>query len=221
MPAKTKSVYDPTLLGPGKLNAEPGSCEWAIAVRLRLQAFLNDHDLNAGHLEGSIQMMQETEGWRHLNAKNGLPFISFEQFAAEEEPFGLGHSVEQILEILKARTPTTLVDFGDRISKRSRGNPTGANQYKNGNLYNIQNSTSAPSGTSQAAALRRLREHRPDLHSKVLKGKLSAHSAMIKAGFRQKTLTVPLDPAKAAESIKRHFNEEQIAKLIALLLGAS
>jgi hypothetical protein len=43
-----------------------------------------------------------------------------------------------------------------------------------------------PDGTSAAAAHRRLRKDRPDLHARVLAGELSPNTAMIEAGFRKK-----------------------------------
>jgi hypothetical protein len=45
-----------------------------------------------------------------------------------------------------------------------------------------------PSGNSAAAALRRLERHRPDLLDRVLAGEVSAHAAMVEAGFRKRSL---------------------------------
>jgi hypothetical protein len=45
--------------------------------------------------------------------------------------------------------------------------------------------TRRPAGTTAAAALRRLRTQRPDLHALVLGGQVSANRAMIIAGFRR------------------------------------
>ena len=44
----------------------------------------------------------------------------------------------------------------------------------------------APTGTSIAAALRRLRKDRPDIHQRVLAGEITANAGMIEAGFRKK-----------------------------------
>lgn len=44
-----------------------------------------------------------------------------------------------------------------------------------------------PTGTSAAAAIRRLRKDRPDIHARVLAGELSAHAGMREAGFRKPT----------------------------------
>jgi hypothetical protein len=43
-----------------------------------------------------------------------------------------------------------------------------------------------PTGNSAAAALRRLEIQRPDLLNRVLAGGLSAHAAMVEAGFRNR-----------------------------------
>ena len=36
---------------------------------------------------------------------------------------------------------------------------------------------------------------------------------MIEAGFRDKTITIPLDPVKAARVIKRHFSGSELQQL--------
>lgn len=49
----------------------------------------------------------------------------------------------------------------------------------------------------------KLRKDRPDLHAQVLAGELSPHAAMVEAGFRKRTITVPLEPGAAA-TLRRH-----------------
>ncbi len=49
-------------------------------------------------------------------------------------------------------------------------------------LSNVNNvNVARPLGNTRQRALRQLRKSRPDLHAKVLKGKLSPHAAMIEA----------------------------------------
>jgi len=45
-----------------------------------------------------------------------------------------------------------------------------------------------PAGNSRAAALRRLRKDRPDIHARVLAGELSPHAGMVEAGFRKRAV---------------------------------
>ncbi|MEU1418361.1 hypothetical protein [Kitasatospora sp. NPDC005751] len=75
-----------------------------------------------------------------------------------------------------------------------------------------------PDGTSRAAALRRLRKDTPELHAEVLAGRLSAHAAMIQAGFRRRTVSVPVDDAEAtARALRKHLTPDALAALAHLL----
>ncbi len=65
---------------------------------------------------------------------------------------------------------------------------------------NVNNRVERPDGNSASSALRRLRKDRPDLHARVLADELSPHAAMVEAGFRRKTVCVPLDLAMAARA---------------------
>jgi hypothetical protein len=137
----------------------------------------------------------------------------FEEFVVAEMPYGLGSDISQIKNLCK--DDTTTVDLIEKEIKKPVGNPNFGSKEKP-IFDNIQNSP-APTGTSQAAALRRLRKDRPDLHKKVLKKELSAHNAMLQAGFRERKIQIPIDPERAAETIKKHFTETQVVQLIAYL----
>jgi hypothetical protein len=75
------------------------------------------------------------------------------------------------------------------IDAKDQANP-GRQGQRTDLLYNnnsdIQEVKGAPTGTSAAAFLRRLRKDRPDIHARVLAGELSPHAGMIEAGFRKK-----------------------------------
>jgi hypothetical protein len=55
---------------------------------------------------------------------------------------------------------------------------------------------SAPTGNSAAAAMRRLRKDRPDIHARVLAGEMSANAGMVEAGFRQRRERKKTTPLK-------------------------
>jgi hypothetical protein len=59
----------------------------------------------------------------------------------------------------------------------------------------------APTGNTSQRAVRRLRKDRPDLHAQVLAKAISPHAAMVEAGFRRKTATVPVDDLDALNTI--------------------
>lgn len=76
----------------------------------------------------------------------------------------------------------------------------------------------APPGNRQEAVLRRLRKDAPELHARVMNGELSAHAAMVQAGFRAKTVTVPTArPETCARTLKKNMNAEDVKALIELL----
>lgn len=134
-----------------------------------------------------------------------VKFNSFEQFVTAFPLEGLGATVRQ-LEALCRDDAEALVLI-DAALQRGRGNPTGANQHtdptqveteaKRGILDNIQDSSrraEAPTGTSTARSLRKLRTEaeKPDApdevkrtYQQVLAGEISPHRGMINAGFRR------------------------------------
>lgn len=69
-------------------------------------------------------------------------------------------------------------------------------------------------GDSVGYCLRRLGKSRPDLLEKVRAGDLSAHAAMVEAGFKERQITIPVDPAKAARRLVRHFSRKQFNSLV-------
>lgn len=73
-------------------------------------------------------------------------------------------------------------------------------------IDDVQLDSAAPTGNSRQRALRKLRKSRPDLHERVLSGGLTPHGAMVEAGFRERTITVPADVGKAAKVLARHFD---------------
>jgi hypothetical protein len=60
-------------------------------------------------------------------------------------------------------------------------------------------------GADTNYTLARLERDRPDLHAQVMGGALSANSAAVVAGFRTRTMSIPLDPDRAARAILRRI----------------
>lgn len=65
-------------------------------------------------------------------------------------------------------------------------------------------------GTAAAYTIRRLKRDRPDLAERVIEGELSANAAAIEAGFRRRTIAVPLDVSRAVAILVRHFGADAI-----------
>ena len=70
----------------------------------------------------------------------------------------------------------------------------------------------------QLAPRLRRRHGRLEVGVEVLADRLSAHAAMVKAGFRPKTISVPVGrPERVAAYLRKHMPKDALARLIELL----
>jgi hypothetical protein len=132
-------------------------------------------------------------------------FTHFEQFVQALYPEGLETSMDMLKRMCSA--DMRAVEAIDGVVAHHQGARTDL-------VDNINEVEARPTGTSQQAAIRRLRKHRPDLLEDVKAGKLSAHAAMIQAGLRQRSISIPDDPKQAARRLKRHFDGDRWKALI-------
>lgn len=169
-------------------------------------------------------------------------FASFAQFVVTPvQHGGLGSSIKQ-LRGLCGEVPEAL-DLLDRALQ----NPP----HKHADVNNMNVTPSRPRGTSKEQALRKLRavqkgtnnvstksrttrhgqrrdyalerleREAPALHAEVVAQKLSAHAAMVQAGYRPRTLTVNLArPEATARSLLRNMPAGDVALLVKALLDA-
>lgn len=154
-------------------------------------------------LEGvpqGVKFIVATEAWRErivMRTGERVTFESFEKFVATPPLEGLGSSIRQLRHLCRDDKPA--LDAIDRACQRPVGRPS----------ETVDNINDKPDGTSAAAALRRLRKDRPDLHARVLAGKLSPHAAMLEAGFRRRTVTIPVQPDLAARRLWQRYGPEE------------
>lgn len=176
-----------------------------------VQHFVSSGEGGLEHVPSSLKRLIESGAWRSFMAPMPIGLVEYGQdqfpcFVSARVPRGLGASDALMRDLLR-RDPEAL-DLYDRACQRKHG----------GDRSKIDNVNLAPTdGNSETYALRRLRGKRPDLHARVLARQITAHAAMIEAGFRRRTITVPLVVELAAASIKRHFAETDVARLKALL----
>lgn len=155
-----------------------------------------------------LRQVLEERAWAEFCAPDGrrVSHRDFLAFVVARPPTGLGAAVEE-LRRLTGGDPVIL-DLLEQALQESTAR---------GGVDNI-NATVRPSGTSQAAALRRLRKDAPQLHHLVMTGEMSAHGAMVEAGFRSRTVTVPLArPETTARVLRENMSPDELAHLIELL----
>jgi hypothetical protein len=163
---------------------------------------------------GLLRQVLADDRWKEFRTKLGahVTHERFEDFVTARPMRGLGVDVDLIRRIvaddMQASSDLT------KALKREPGRPKG----QTGTTDNVSNSRPVGThGNSKEQALRRLRTQRPDLHARVLAGELSPHAAAIEAGFRKKTITVPLDPEAAARTLARHFTADEWEWIVQLV----
>lgn len=147
--------------------------------------------------------------WRSFVTQRGelVEYERFVDFVTTPPLKGLGVTVRLVQRVV-ADDPVA-VDLLDQALQVQHG----GDRSKVDNIQLAQ-----PGGTSRAASLRRLRKDAPELHAEVLAGQLSAHAAMVQAGFRKRTINVPIhNPDAVARSLRKHLPVEELAALVELL----
>lgn len=138
------------------------------------------------------------------------PFKQFNDFVRTKPLEGLGTDIKT-LERLCAD------------DKEALGLLTQATTGKQGarnDIVNNVNYVDSPEGNSTAYALRKLQLDAPELHKQVIAGDLSPHAAMVEAGFRKKTVSIPVDDVRAiARALVRHLTVDQLEELTRILVG--
>jgi len=150
-----------------------------------------------------LKRLLAEEGWREFETVRGevVRHERFEEFVTLPPLKGLGTSVGLIKRIVA--DDREAVDLLDRALQELVGRPKEIDD-------NVNNIEGRPTGNSQAQALRRLRKDAPELHAEVIAGRLSAHAAMVKAGLRTRTISVPVEhPDRVAAALRRHMTQEQ------------
>ena len=159
----------------------------------------------------SVYRLMMSEAWRDYVTPDGQHVYHdrFEDFVVAEPLEGLGTDMETVRRLFRD-FPKYLSDLLE-ITKRGPGRPKSETGH-------IVTNNDRPEGNTAAKALRRLRDQRPDLHDKVIAEELSAHAAMVEAGFRPPTCTIRVDdPQRAAATIRRRFNQEDLDRLVSHL----
>ncbi len=183
-----------------------------IVAHLRRALLDGSRDLST--VPGLIKRIIAGGMWRERvdppSARALGPFRSFEEFAGTAAAKGgLGSSVRQLLQLCK--DDKDAIDLIDQVTQRP------AHMHAD-----VDNVHVRPSGNSETSALRRLRKNAPELHAEVLAKRLTAHAAMVQAGYRQKTVTVPVTrPESVARALLKYMSADDVAKLITMLVGTA
>lgn len=165
---------------------------------------LDDQAHDTAH---SIRVMLLRQSWRRFTRPGGriVEWDDFRAFVEAPVPDGLGAQLKD-LEWVCRRKPDVLDLIDQAVQKPKHV------RRSDGDTVTISDPNAR--GNARLSALRKLRSDRPDLHAQVLAGDLSAHAAMVAAGFRRPQITVPInDMDMLASRLRRHLDEDQQAEL--------
>jgi hypothetical protein len=167
------------------------------------------------------RLISENLWQRRIDEVTGevVEFERFVDFVTTKPLEGLGSTISTLKRVCGGDVEAT--DLLDQALQQADGGDHRSEEYRT-TVNNINSDTvDRPAGTSRAAALRKLRRDARELHDQVIAGELSPHAAMVQAGFRRPTLTIPLDPTGAAGAIRRNCDQDFISQLIELLSEAA
>lgn len=178
-----------------------------------LGSALREGDHSIGTVPGLVKRVLREESWREFVTQRGEHVVHerFADFVIAQPLKGLGGSVDLVRRIVSSDAEAlSLLDEAMR-------NPIGRPEIRD-NVTNFSDPNQR--GTSKDYALRRLRKDAPELHADVLAGRLTAHAAMVRAGFRPKTFTVRADSAEdVAATLRRRLPPEVLLEVASLLAG--
>lgn len=188
-----------------------------------LRSAITDGSAGLSDAPALVKRVIEEAAWKERyvpQIKETIVFTTFREFVEAVPPEGLGTTLKTLRRL--CADEKAVLDLIEQTERQpGRGGDRRSRNFKNNLESNSKNNNitfeKSARGNSLGYSLRRLREHRADLHRKVLSGEISAHQAMIQAGFRKKSFQIPQDLVRAGKIIKRRFTRTEIARLIKLL----
>lgn len=149
------------------------------------------------------------ESWREFETQRGelVRHARFADFVTTPPLKGLGTNVDLVGRII---SDDHELDRLLRIALKEKPGPR-----------SHDNITRTETGTSRSYADDRLARDAPELYSQVLAGHLSAHAAMVQAGFRRRTISVAIeDPERVVAALRTHMNPDQLAEVVRRLTSS-
>ncbi|MCL2926456.1 MAG: hypothetical protein MGF17_18095, partial [Trichodesmium sp. MAG_R04] len=115
-----------TLGKTGGISTTPGTPQWALAIKLKLQSVMkNSIVANTEQLKAWRELIKQPVAYRQLLDEQGQPFNSYEELCHAQPPYGLGCEPKEIEELISRLelTETKKVDIPEDPLK-DLGNPS-------------------------------------------------------------------------------------------------
>jgi len=184
-----------------------------------------------GTVPALLKRVLAEESWREFVTKRDehVHHERFADFVTARPLKGLGADVDLVRRVIDHDAEA--LDLLDRALQKPHGGDRRSADFKINNV-NLEvaeterlEEPAKPQGNARRQALRKLRkeadqgnEKAAALHAEVLADRLSAHAAMVQAGFREKTVSVPVGkPERIAKYLRKHMPREALRRLAELL----
>ncbi len=143
------------------------------------QQVLGDGEANLTDVLPNIIAKILREGlWRGRTNKDGVPFNTFDEFAAYKIWWGLECPFDRLVRYCEHNTECRELLLREVGAIRdAKGGPIPKD--------NVGDAKVTEGGTTATYTLRRLKRDNPELAEKVIKGEMTAHAAAIAAGIRK------------------------------------
>ena len=182
-----------------------------------------------GALPGLVRRLRDEEAWREFATPDGRVhhYDDFAEFVQAEPPKGLGGRVTPLIALCGSdKDLAEWVGREARVAERVRGldgktiNAADNHSPEPGRDI-ITTRSDTDGGTSADYLTRRIVRDYPEIAERMKAGEFrSVRAAALEAGIVAQTLSVRVtDPASVARSLRKHMTPEQIAQLVALLMG--
>jgi len=188
------------------------SKRYAIQTLGYLKTLWGSREASVVMWERGIKQAEEAKIWIALERKN------LDELIQEEIGVTVGESldvIERRQEAVKTYKDSKLAIRYNEETQKGDGAPIGNQNAKKDKeeettVNNVDSCFVRPRGNSKQRAIRKLRkEERFDLLGKVERDELSAHAAMIEAGYRKRTITIPIEVESVLRILREYFTEEQ------------
>ncbi|MFI6325016.1 hypothetical protein ACIBG8_46375 [Nonomuraea sp. NPDC050556] len=146
-------------------------------------------------VRSGLRELLDGEDWREFTGPSGELVLheDFAEFVTSDPPRGLGVTQAVVRSLVAEEAPAVEAEPAEEEAPEEKP-------------------------PVESPALRRLREDAPALHNKVVAGELSTNAAMVQAGFRPRTISIPVSrPESAAKTLRSKLSKEELVELVNLL----
>ncbi|MEV4895961.1 hypothetical protein AB0K48_42010 [Nonomuraea sp. NPDC055795] len=164
-----------------------------------------------------VRALLDAEAWREFTGPGGelVEHGDLVEFITADPPRGLGVT-PGLVRALVADDLDVAAQLDQALLAATPARPLQPEERETADDGETPEEAHVPA--PETPALRRLREDAPALHSKVVAGELSTNAAMVQAGFRPRTISVPVSrPENAAKALRRNLSREELVELVTLL----